>query len=326
MRISPIGWLSSHPIVALLAALVIALTLSGEGFWGIRNLQNLATMVSIEGIMVVGMTVVMIGRGFDLSIGSVMALAGVIAIGLQPLGLVVATALALAAATAAGVANGLLITLARVNPFIATFGTMIVIRGLVMTITDGQPAVGSNFDFMEIGRGRILGIPIPAVILAVLLWLGHLLLVRTRFGRHVYAIGGNEESARLSGIDTNKAKVATYVLCSLTAGIAGIVLASRLNTGSPIIGENTALNVIAAVLLGGTKLSGGVGTMTGSLAGLLTIGVLGNGLNLLEIPVYYQRIAQGALLVGLVVLDRWSLRRGPENPIEEVNAWGKGVN
>jgi ribose/xylose/arabinose/galactoside ABC-type transport system permease subunit len=320
MRKSLIMWLSSHRLVVLLAALVIFLTLSGEGFWGIRNLQNLATMVSIEGIMVVGMTVVMIGRGFDLSVGSVMALSGVIAISLQPLGLPVATVLALAAAATAGVANGLLITQARVNPFIATFGTMIVIRGLVMTITDGQPAVGVNYDFMELGRGRIFGFPIPAVILAVLLLLGHFLLVRTRFGRHVYALGGNEESARLSGISTNKAKVATYVLCSLTAGIAGIVLASRLNTGSPIIGENTALNVIAAVLLGGTTLSGGVGTMTGSLAGLLTIGVLGNGLNLLEIPVYYQRVALGVLLVGLVVLDRWSARRGPAIQYEKANA------
>lgn len=299
-----------HRVFALLAALVLALSLFGEGFWGVRNLQNLATAVSIDGVMVVGMTIVMVGRGFDLSIGSVMALAGVLVIDFQGLGIAPAVALALLAAALAGLANGLLITVARVNPFIATFGTMIVVRGLAMSYTDAQPAVGMDFDFMELGRGRVYGVPVPALIFAAALLLGHLLLARLRIGRHIYAVGGDEEAARFSGIRTDRVKVISYVLCGLCAGIAGIVLASRLNTGSPIIGENTALNVIAAVLLGGTTLSGGVGTVPGSLAGLLCIGVLGNGLNLFNVPVYYQRIAQGALLVGLVVLDRWSQRRG----------------
>ena len=319
-----VKWLSNKRIFILLIAMVIALTLSDEGFWGIHNLQNLATMVSIEGMMVVGMTIVMIGRGFDLSIGSVMALSGIVVISMQPFGLGVAIVLALTVAAIAGLANGLLITLALINPFIATFGTMVVIRGLVMTITDGQPAVGVDFDFIDLGRGKIIGIPIPAIILSVLLVLGGFILARTAFGRHVYALGGNEQSARLSGVHTIKLKILTYVICSLTAGVAGVVLAARLNTGSPIIGDNTALNVIAAVLLGGVTLSGGIGSMTGSLVGLLIIGVLGNGLNLLEIPVYYQRIAQGVLLVGLVVLDRWSVLYGPIMKNKKIRRTWKG--
>jgi ribose/xylose/arabinose/galactoside ABC-type transport system permease subunit len=302
-----IGRLSGRPIFIVLGALVAGLTIFGQGFWNPANLQNLATAVSIQGIMVVGMTIVMIGRGFDLSIGSVMALAGVLVIDLQPLGIFIATVLALSAATLAGLGNGLLITRLRINPFIATFATMVMVRGLVMSMTGGQPSVGLDFDFMVLGRGRVFGIPVSSVILAITMVMGYLLLSRARLGRHIYALGGDEKAARINGIPTDRVKVISYGLCGLSAGIAGVVLASRLNTGSPIIGSNIALGVIAAVLLGGVSLSGGVGTIIGSLAGLLTIGVLGNGLNLFNVPAYYQHIAQGVLLIGLVIIDRWPM-------------------
>jgi ribose transport system permease protein len=302
-------WLLEQRIVVLLVLLVAGLGLFTDSFLAGRNLQNLAVAVAIEGVMVVGMTIVMIGRGFDLSIGSVMALAGVLVMDMQTLGLPVAIAIALSAAALAGLGNGLLVARAGVNPFIATLGTMIVVRGLVMTYTDAQPLVGADLAFMGLGRGKVLGVPIPAVIFLAALILGHVFLAHLRLGRDVYALGGNEEAARASGIRTDRVKLLSYTLCGLSAGIAGVVLAARLNTGSPIIGETTALNVITAVLLGGISLSGGIGSIPAALAGLLCVGVLGNGLNLLDVPAYYQRIAQGLLLISLVAVDRLTALR-----------------
>lgn len=307
-------WAFRRRIFLLLALLLLWVTLLGDGFWSVPNLQNLVIAVAIEGIMVVGMTVVMVGGGFDLSIGSAMALAGVLVMDRMELGAPLAVLVALAAAGAVGLVNGVLVALVRVNPFIATLGSMIVVRGLVMTYTNAQPVPGIDLEFMELGRGQVLGIPISGLLFALAAILGHVFLTHLRMGRAIYALGGNEEAARSSGIATGRVKIVSYMLCSLTAGIAGIVLASRLNTGSPIIGEYAALNVITAVLLGGTSLSGGVGTVAGSLAGLLCVGVLGNGLNLFNVPAYYQRIAQGILLLALVVIDRLAQARSRRTP------------
>jgi ribose transport system permease protein len=303
------GWLVQQRIVVLLVILLVILTIVTDNFWSLRNQQSWWVALAIEGIMVVGMTVTMIGAGFDLSIGSVMALAGVIAVGLQePLGVPLAIACAVAAAGLIGVLNGLFITRVGINPFIATLGSMIAVRGLVMTITDGQPVVNSNLTFTRIGRGLVGPVPIPAIVLLVALVLGHVLLSYMLLGRNIYALGGNEEAASASGIRTNRVKLTTYFICSLTAGISGVILASRLSTGSPIIGEDTALNVITAVLLGGTSLTGGVGTMGGSFAGLLVVGALANGLNLLNVPAYYQRVAKGLLLIIVVIIDSLYMR------------------
>ena len=289
----------------LLVALLVWVTLFGQGFWTLPNLQNLVISFSIEGVMVMGMTIVMIGGGFDLSIGSVMALAGVIVVKALPLGKAVAIVLALIAASVVGMANAMLIGGLRVNPFIATLGSMIVVRGLVMTYTNAQPIPAADPTFMSLGRATVFGgFPLPGLIFCVAFALTHLLLTSLKIGREIYALGGNEESARSSGIATYRVKMFCYVVCSFSAGISGIVLSARLNTGSPIIGENTALNVITAVLLGGASLSGGVGSALGSLGGLLCIGLLGNGLNLFDVPAYYQRIAQGLLLLLLVMLER----------------------
>lgn len=296
----------------LLTLLLVWVSVFGRGFWTLPNLQNLVVAVSIEGIMVMGMTIVMIGGGFDLSIGSVVALSGVIVVEALPLGKPVAIPLALIAASAVGIANATLISGLRVNPFIATLGTMVVVRGLVMTYTNAQPVPATDPTFMSLGRATVFGgFPLPGLIFAAAFALTHVLLTSLKVGREVYALGGNEESARSSGIATYRVKMFSYVICSFTAGISGIVLAARLNTGSPVIGENTALNVITAALLGGASLSGGVGSALGSLGGLLCIGLLGNALNLFDVPAYYQRIAQGLLLLLLVVLERVAHRAPP---------------
>ena len=289
----------------LVIVLLVWVSFFGQGFWTLANLQNLIVALSVDGVMVMGMTIVMIGAGFDLSIGSVVALSGVTVVQALPLGEPVALVLALMAASIVGLANGTLISGLRVNPFIATLGTMVVVRGLVMTYTNGQPVPGMDPTFMSLGRATVFGgFPLAGLIFGVTFALTHLLLTSLKIGREVYALGGNEESARSSGIATYRLKMLSYVICSFTAGISGIVLAARLNTGSPVIGENTALNVITAVLLGGASLSGGVGSASGSFGGLLCISLLGNGLNLFDVPAYYQRIAQGLLLLLLVVLER----------------------
>jgi ribose/xylose/arabinose/galactoside ABC-type transport system permease subunit len=294
----------------LLIVLLVWVSVFGRGFWSPANLQNLVVAVSVEGVMVMGMTIVMIGGGFDLSIGSVLALSGVIVVEALPLGQPAAILLAMLAAAAVGLANGMLITRLRVNPFIATLGAMVVVRGLVMTYTNAQPIPGTDPAFMSLGRATVFGgFPLPGLIFVAAFGLSHVLLRYLKIGREIYALGGNEESARSSGIAIDRVKLFSYVICSCTAGISGIVLAARLNTGSPIIGENTALNVITAVLLGGASLSGGVGSALGSLGGLLCIGLLGNGLNLFNVPAYYQRIAQGLLLLVLVVLQSVANRR-----------------
>jgi ribose transport system permease protein len=296
----------------LLIALLVWVSVFGRGFWTLANVQNLVIALSVEGVMVMGMTIVMIGAGFDLSIGSVMAMSGVIVVEALPLGKPVAIVLALITASAVGLANGTLISRLRLNPFIATLGTMVVVRGLVMTYTNAQPIPGTDPTFMSLGRATVFGgFPLPGLIFAAALVLTHLLLTSLKIGREIYALGGNEESARSSGIATYRVKMFSYVICSFTAGISGIVLAARLNTGSPVIGENTALNVITAVLLGGANLSGGVGSALGSFGGLLCISLLGNGLNLFDVPAYYQRIAQGLLLLLLVVLERITHRPAP---------------
>ena len=293
----------------LLIALLVWVSLFGRGFWSLANLQNFVIALSVEGVMVMGMTIVMIGAGFDLSVGSVMAMSGVIVVEALPLGKPVAIVLALIAASAVGLANGTLISGLRVNPFIATLGTMVVVRGLVMTYTNAQPVTATDPTFIWLGRATVFGgFPLPGLIFAAAVASTHVLLTYLKMGREVYALGGNEESARSSGIATYRVKTFSYLICSFAAGISGIVLAARLNTGSPIIGENTALNVITAVLLGGASLSGGVGSAIGSLGGLLCIGLLGNGLNLFDVPAYYQRIAQGLLLLLLVVLERLAHR------------------
>ena len=295
--------------VALFLVAAAVLVLVSDGFATVPNLRNLATAVSIEGIMVVGMALVMIGGGFDLSIGSVMALAGVLVMDLQPYGIGPAVAAALAASLAIGAINGGLVAIVRINPFIATLATMITVRGFVMAYTDAQPVVGMQFEFISLGRGNLLGIPYPTVVFAAALVVGFCALTFFPFGRHVYAVGGDEVGARQAGINVPATKMATYMASGLCAGIAGVILAARLNTGSPIIGDNTALSVIAAVLLGGISLSGGIGTVLGAFGGLMSIGLLGNAMNLYDVPAYYQRITLGGLLVSLVVLDTWWSRR-----------------
>lgn len=280
-----------------------------DGFWSLGNLRTLAESISTDGLIVVGMTVVMIAGGFDLSVGAVMAMGGVAAVVFLPYGLGVAVAGALVAGGLAGLLNGTLVTRLRINPFIATLAVMVMVRGGTLAYTDTRPVVSLDDAFLAIGGGR--PVPYAFIVLMVVLLAMHVLLTQRPWGRHVYAVGADERAAAMSGLRVWRLKTQCYVLSGILAGGAGFLLAARLGTGSPIIGEATPLMAAAAALIGGASLRGGEGSVAGAFIGLLFVGCLINVMNLLGVPSYYQRMAIGGLLFALVVADGVLMRLRP---------------
>ena len=282
-----------------------------DGFWTQGNLSNLAGQISLDGILVAGLVIVMIAAGFDLSIGVVMAVSGVVAIALAPYGLGWAIIGSTITGLIAGLLNGTLIARFKINPFIASFATMIMMRGAVLYYTDTRPTVYFDPLINSIGRGKILGIPYAFLIMLIVMVILHVVLTTRAWGRHVYAIGSDDHAARLAGLPVSRIRIQVYILCSCLAALTGALLAAKLATGSPIVGASTALFIAAAALLGGATLQGGQGSIPGAFVGVLFISVLVNAMNLLIIPAYFQRISIGLLLIFLVVLDgaikRWKL-------------------
>jgi ribose transport system permease protein len=288
--------------------LLIAGTLSllSPAFLTLRNLLNIVQQTSIYGIMAVGMTFVILTAGIDLSVGSILALAGVFCASFEhrgwPLWQVVGATLVIG--SGAGLVNGLMITKGRITPFVVTLGMMSVARGLAHIYTGGQPISGFGSAFRFLGSGSVLGIPVPVVIFLATVLLAAGVLRHMRLGRYVYALGGNEEAARLSGIAVDYYKTAAYVISGLTCGISAAVLTARLNAGESIAGQGAELDVIAAVVIGGTSLMGGRGGVLGTLLGALLIGTINNGMNLLSISSYNQLVVKGVIIVVAVLLDR----------------------
>lgn len=293
------------PLLGLLL-LSITLTILSDRFFTIDNLLNVARQISLNAIISVGMTMVILTGGIDLSVGSIVALTGSVTAGLLVGGQAIFPAICIGMLVGAllGLFNGLLITRAEIPPFIATLGTMTVARGLTLVYTDGRPITGMEDAFRFLGGGYLAGIPVPVIIMVLIFALTYIMLKKTRLGRYIYAIGGNEEAARLSGINTKKILLSVYVLGGLLAGVSGIIMASRLNSAQPTAGISFELDAIAAVVLGGTSLSGGVGTIGGTLIGAFIIGVLDNGLNLLNVSSFYQQIAKGLVILLAVFLDK----------------------
>jgi ribose/xylose/arabinose/galactoside ABC-type transport system permease subunit len=303
------AWLASKGRqVGTLVGLVLLsglLSVLSPHFLTVSNLLNVLEQTSINAVIAAGMTFVIISGGIDLSVGSIVAFSGVIlASTLQG---APATPLAIAAGLAAGAAcglvNGLLITHGRLPPFIATLGMMSVARGAALVFTDGRPVSGFEAGFRSLATERVLGIPAPVLCAAVVYLLAHLLLSRTRFGRYVYAIGGNEEATRLSGVPVRFHKTMVYVLCGVTSAIAAVLLTARLNSAQPIAGMMYELDAIAATVIGGTSLLGGSGSLGGTLVGALIMGVLRNGLNLLGVSSFLQQIVIGVVIIVAVLVD-----------------------
>ena len=269
------------------------------------NLLNVMEQTAINAVIAVGMTFVILSAGIDLSVGSIAALSGVVlANRLQagwPLGLSILAGLLTGALC--GLFSGLLITRGKLPPFIATLGMMSVCRGAALLFTDGRPISGFDESLRWLSTGRVFGIPVPVLLTVLLYGLAIVLLNRTRFGRYVYAIGGNEEATRLSGVAVGFHKTLVYILSGVTAALASVLLTARLNSAQPIAGMMYELDAIAAVVIGGTSLTGGLGTLGGTLIGALTMGVLRNGLNLLGISSFLQQIVIGLVIIAAVLMD-----------------------
>jgi ribose transport system permease protein len=288
-----------------------ALWIATPHFLTVSNLLNVAEQSSIIGIIAVGMTFVIITGGIDLSVGSIVALSGVAMATSLHAGaeLPLAMLVGLGTGTACGAMNGLLITIGRLPPFIATLGMMSVARGVALMITDGRPISGFPEALRVLATGEVLGIPAPVVIMLVIYGLAHLVLGRTKLGRYTYAIGGNEEAALLSGVNVRLYKTMVYAIGGLLSAVTSLLLVARLNSAQPIAGIMYELDAIAAVVIGGASLLGGEGSVVGTLIGALIMAVLRNGLNLLGVSSYVQQVAIGSVIIIAVLVDMGLKRR-----------------
>jgi ribose transport system permease protein len=309
MSLARVNWrelFARFGLLLALVALVVALSLMSDRFLTQSNVINVLRQISINAIIASGMTIVIIGRGIDLSVGSLLALTGVVGAGLAvgglPAGLAIAAALLLG--TALGAFNGAFVAYAGIAPFIVTLAGLTIFRGAALAYTDGRPISGLPPVFMTLGYGSFLGLPVPIWIMLVFMLVTHVILRYTALGRAVYAIGGNEEAARLSGIPVRRVQAFTFAYSGLAAALAAMVLTGRLNSAQPSAGVMFELDAIAAVVVGGTSLFGGRGGVFGTLVGALIIGVINNGMNLLNVPSFYQQIVKGGVILGALLIER----------------------
>lgn len=302
----------SQSIFGLLLVCIVFSILT-DSFFTEYNLLNVLRQSAVTGILAAGMTFVIISGGIDLSVGSVVAVSGVFAAGLMrdgvpvPLAILVAIAIGLVF----GAINGIAIAIFKIPPFIATLGTMTIGSSIALAYTQGLPISGLPKEFTYLGQGSIGPIPVPIVIAAVVIVLAAIVLSRTIVGRYAFALGGNEKATYLSGVSTTRWKITMYALLGVLGGIAGVLLAARQNSGQPNAGTGIELSVIAAVVIGGTSLSGGRGSVWGAVIGTLLITVINNGLNLLNVSPYYQGLFVGGLILLAVGLD-WRNRKKDE--------------
>lgn len=294
-----------------LALLCVIITFVSPAFMTLSNITNVFTQVSTNAIIAVGMTFVILTGGIDLSVGSTVAISGAFAASIikSTNNVFLAIIVAGIVGIVIGLINGLLISKGKLQAFIATLATMTIFRGVTLVFTNGTPISKLSESFVNIGNGELGFIPIPVVITVIVFIIAVYVLTETRFGRYLYALGGNEDSARLSGINTNKIKTLVYVISGFASSIAGVIIASRIGSASPNAGTGFELDAIAAVVIGGTSLAGGEGRITGTLIGALIIGVLNNGLNLMNVSPFYQSIVKGLVILIAVLLDKKSRKK-----------------
>lgn len=304
-----------------LAVMLIAMSLLSDSFFAPENGLNILRQISVNLSLSIGMTLIILTGGIDLSVGAILALSGAVAAGLlkngiviEPLGVklqftVIGSIVSgLLVGSAAGLFNGVAVTRFKLPPFVATLGMFSIARGLTMLWTGGFPVTGLGSSFGYIGTGVLLGIPVPVWITGGLVGVFVALTRTTRFGRHVYAVGGNERASLLTGLPVDRIKIAVYTLGGLLAGVAGLIVTARLDSAQPNAGLGYELDSIAAVVIGGTSLSGGRGSVMGTVLGCLIIGVLNNGLFLLNVSPFWQQVVKGFVILAAVAVDRMSQR------------------
>ena len=300
--------ISKYKSLIGLVLLCIVITKVTPTFLSVSNITNVFTQVSVNAIIAIGMTFVILTGGIDLSVGSTLAISGAVGASIVKstgnvfLAIIVAAVIGIAV----GLINGLLVSKGKLQAFIVTLATMTIFRGATLVFTEGTPISKLPEALVKIGNGKLGFMPIPVIITIIIAIIAVYALSQTRFGRYLYALGGNEEASRLSGINTDKIKTLVYVVSGFASAIAGVIITSRIGSASPNAGTGFELDAIAAVVIGGTSLAGGEGTITGTLIGALIIGVLNNGLNLMNVSPFYQSIVKGLVILIAVLLDKKS--------------------
>lgn len=306
-KFNPAEFFGKFGIVMILLLLCVFFSVKNPAFISFSNIVNILRQVAITGIIAVGMTMVLVTGGIDLSVGSVVGV-GTVACGMllvagMPWYLALLSCLAIGFAI--GIFNAFLICQLNLPPLIATLGTMTTLRGVCYLLTNGSPVFGFPGDILFLGKGTLFGlVPVPVVLMVLVFALGILLLEKTRCGTYIYGIGGNEEASRLSGINTKRIKYLCYGLCSTLSALAGIVLLARVNSGQPKSGDGYEMNVITACVLGGVSISGGEGKLSFVTVGVLMMGVLSNGLIMINVSDYWQQAISGLVLIAAVAFDR----------------------
>lgn len=299
--------LKDHGISLVLLALIVVMSIASPAFLSLNNVMNVVRQVSVIAIVGIGVTMVIITTGIDLASGSVIALVSVVTASVahpDQFPVLVPVAVGLATGALTGALSGTIVAVGKIPAFIATLGMMIAARGLALIYSDGRPISDFSKAFDFIGRGYQYGVPIPIYVMGITALGIHIMLTHTRFGKHVYAIGGNQQAAMVSGINVTWRLIQVYTLAGFLSGLAGILLTSRISVGQPTAGVGYELDAIAAAVIGGTSLSGGIGTVYGTVVGALIIGVLNNGLDLLRVNPDWQQVIKGVLIVGAVLLDK----------------------
>ncbi len=294
-------------VLTALIVLCVILAIASQYFLTPANIANLLVGVALVGIVAAGETFVMLSGGLDISVGSIVAFSGVVAAIVLTATHNAGAAVFAGVATGAvsGILNGLIITTLRINALIVTLATMSIFLGLTYIVAGGKAVGATDATFSWLGNGNVLGIPNPIIVLVLVFVIGHFVLAYTTLGRNIYAMGGNAEAARLSGINLTRYRIGLYTTSGALAGLSGVILTARLGSGQPIAGAGVELTAITAVVLGGTSLSGGVGSMFGTALGVLVLGTLSNGLILLRVPAFYQYLTRGAVLLLAVGLDHY---------------------
>jgi Ribose/xylose/arabinose/galactoside ABC-type transport systems, permease components len=302
---------SKYGILIVLIVLIIFFSIASPAFLTSDNLFNILRQVAIVGIVAVGMTMVLLTGGIDLSVGAIIGVAGVMAAQLMLSGVhpVWASLITLAACALLGAINGFFINTVKIPALITTLGTMTAIRGVAYLLTGGLPVFGFSSSFKMMGQGYLWIIPIPVLIMIAVFIVGYIFLNKTVYGRYIYGVGGNEEASRLSGVSVQKVKALVYTACGFLSGLAGLVLLSRVNSGQPKAGTSYEMDIITAVVLGGVSIFGGEGKINFVIIGVLIMGVLSNGMILLNINEYVQWVVKGLVLLFAVGFDRFITRR-----------------
>ncbi len=315
-RLDAVTWLRRYGTTLFLVALLVFFGVENSRFLSLRNITNILTEVSIYGIIAVGMTFVILTAGVDLAVGSLLAFAGMAgayvmrAVGADlNVGWLVAMSTAIAVGALVGYVQGKAVTIFSIPPFIVTLGGMTIWRGATLILNDGSPIAGFDETYRRWGTGALLGVPVPVLFFALIVVAGFVVQRYTRYGRHIYAVGGNPEAARLNGLDVTAIITSVYLMVGALAGLAGFLLSARLGAAEAVAGVGYELRVIASVVIGGASLAGGRGGIGGTIIGALLIGVLTNGLVIMHVSSYWQQVVIGLIIVAAVAFDTYAKSR-----------------